>query len=87
MPQTPYYIVYEDRLRRNLGILKDVSERADVKIIMALKANALWKTFKVIAENFPDSTASSLNEMRLSLDYLGGEVHTYCPVYLSLIHI
>ena len=81
MPQTPYYIVYEDRLRRNLGILKDVSERADVKIIMALKANALWKTFKVIAENFPDSTASSLNEMRLSLDYLGGEVHTYCPVY------
>ena len=79
MPQTPYYIVYEDR--RNLGILKDVSERADVKIIMALKANALWKTFKVIAENFPDSTASSLNEMRLSLDYLGGEVHTYCPVY------
>lgn len=81
MPQTPYYIVYEDRLRRNLGILKDVSERADVKIIMALKANALWKTFKVIAEYFPDSTASSLNEMRLSLDYLGGEVHTYCPVY------
>lgn len=81
MPQTPYYIVYEDRLRRNLGILKDVSERADVKIIMALKANALWKTFKVIAENFPASTASSLNEMRLSLDYLGGEVHTYCPVY------
>lgn len=81
MPQTPYYIVYEDRLRRNLGILKDVSERADVKIIMALKANALWKTFKVIAENFPDSTASSLNEMWLSLDYLGGEVHTYCPVY------
>ena len=81
MPQTPYYIVYEDRLRRNLGILKDVSEHADVKIIMALKANALWKTFKVIAENFPDSTASSLNEMRLSLDYLGGEVHTYCPVY------
>ncbi len=81
MPQTPYYIVYEDRLRRNLGILKDVSEHADVKIIMALKANALWKTFKVIAENFPASTASSLNEMRLSLDYLGGEVHTYCPVY------
>ena len=81
MPQTPYYIVYEDRLRRNLGILKDVSERADVKILMALKASALWKTFTVIAENCPDSTASSLNEMRLSLDYLGGEVHTYCPVY------
>lgn len=80
-PQTPFYIIYEDRLRRNLGILKEVSEKADVKIIMALKANAVWKTFGIIAEDFPASTASSLNEMRLSLDYLGGEVHTYCPVY------
>lgn len=78
---TPYYIVYEDRLRENLRKLKEVSEEADVKIIMALKANALWKTFGIIAEYFPDSTASSVNEMRLSLDYLGGDVHAYCPVY------
>lgn len=81
MPETPYYIVYEERLRRNLELLSRVSREADVRIIMALKANALWKTFPVIAEYLPDSTASSLNEMRLSLDYLKGEVHTYCPVY------
>lgn len=78
---TPYYIVYEDRLRANLEKLKSVSERADVKIIMAFKANALWKTFPVISEYFQASTASSLNEMRLSLDYLGHDVHAYCPVY------
>lgn len=78
---TPYYIVYEDRLRANLRKLKDVAERGEVNIIMALKANALWKTFGVISEYFTDSTASSLNELRLSLDYLGGNVHSYCPVY------
>ncbi len=78
---TPYYIVYEDRLRRNMEILKDVSERANVKIIMAFKANALWKTFPIIADYFQASTASSLNELKLSLDYLGNEVHSYCPVY------
>ncbi len=78
---TPYYIVYEDRLRRNLEKLKKVSEEGDVKIIMAFKANALWKTFPVIAEYFQASTASSLNEMQLSLDYLGNDVHAYCPVY------
>ena len=61
--------------------LKDVSLRANVKIIMAFKANALWKTFPVIAEYFNASTASSLNEMRLSLDFLGHDVHAYCPVY------
>ncbi len=78
---TPYYIVYEDRLRRNLSLISDVSKRADVKIIMAFKANALWKTFPIIREYVSSSTASSLNEMKLSLEYLGNDVHTYCPVY------
>lgn len=81
MIQTPYYIVYEDRLRRNLSLIKKVSEEADIKIIMAFKANALWKTFPIISEYINASTASSLNEMKLSLDCLGNEVHTYCPVY------
>ncbi|MDE6681989.1 MAG: carboxynorspermidine decarboxylase, partial [Muribaculaceae bacterium] len=61
--------------------LRKVAEGADVKIIMAFKANALWKTFPIIAEYFTASTASSLNEMKLSLDYLGNDVHAYCPVY------
>lgn len=81
MIDTPYYIVYENRLRANLEKLKRVAEAADVKIIMAFKANALWKTFPVIKEYFHSSTASSLNEMKLSLDYLGHDVHAYCPVY------
>ena len=81
MIPTPYYIVYEDRLRKNLSLIKRVSDEANVKIIMAFKANALWKTFPIIREYVAASTASSLNEMQLSLDYLGNEVHAYCPVY------
>lgn len=78
---TPYYIVYEDKLRRNLKLISEVAQRADIKIIMAFKANALWKTFPIIREYCKASTASSLNEMKLSLEFLGDEVHTYCPVY------
>lgn len=66
---------------RNLQLLKRVEEEANVKIIMAFKANALWKAFSIIKRYFTASTASSLNEMRLSLDYLGHDVHAYCPVY------
>ena len=79
--KTPYYIVYEDRLRKNLEKLQRVSQEANLKIIMAFKANALWKTFPVIKEYFQSSTASSLNEMKLSLEFLGHDVHAYCPVY------
>lgn len=79
--KTPFYIVYEERLRRNLELIKHVSREANVNIIMAFKANALWKTFPIIKEYVQASTASSLNEMKLSLDFLGNEVHSYCPVY------
>lgn len=78
---TPAFIVYEDRIRRNMRLLKYVSEKAGIKLIMAFKANALWKTFPIIREYFSASTASSQNEMKLSLDYLGNDVHAYCPVY------
>ncbi|HBI57747.1 MAG: carboxynorspermidine decarboxylase [Duncaniella sp.] len=78
---TPFYIVYEDRLRRNLSLINRVESEAGVNIIMAFKANALWRTFPIISEYNRDFTASSLNELRLGTEELGGEAHVYCPVY------
>lgn len=78
---TPYYIVYEDKLRHNLKLIRDVEKRTGVNIIMAFKANALWRTFDIIAEYNRDFTASSLNELMLGVETLGGEAHVYCPVY------
>ena len=78
---TPFYIVYEDRLRANLRIINDVAERSGAKIIMAFKANALWRTFPIIAEYCRNCTASSLNELHLGAECLGGEIHTYTPAY------
>ncbi len=78
---TPYYIVYEDRLRRNLDLIDKVRKDADVEIIMAFKANALWKTFPVFREYGIKSTASSINEMMLANDELHALAHTYCPAY------
>lgn len=81
IPATPYYLIDEDRIRRNMRKLRDVADKSGVKIIMAFKANSLWKTFPIVKEYFNSSTASSINEMKLSLDYLGNDVHSYCPVY------
>lgn len=78
---TPFYIVYEDRLRRNLQLIQRVEREAGVNIIMAFKANALWRTFNIIREYNRDCTASSLNELQLGREELGGEVHSYCPAY------
>lgn len=78
---TPYYIVYEDKLRRNLSMIKDVAERSGAKIIIAFKANALWRSFPIVKEYCTAFTASSLNELRLGHEYLGDDAHSYCPAY------
>lgn len=78
---TPYFAVYEDRLRHNCEIICDVMRRSGAKIIMAFKANALWRTFPVIREYNRNCTASSPNELLLGAEELGGEIHTYSPAY------
>jgi carboxynorspermidine decarboxylase len=80
---TPFYIVYENRLRRNLELINTVKEEAGVNIIMAFKANALWRTFPIIREYCQAATASSLNELQLGNEELGHEIHSYCPAYTS----
>ena len=79
--KTPYYIVYEDRLRANLDLITSVMRETDVKIIMAFKANALWRSFPIFREYGIESTASSVNEMLLANDELHCLAHTYCPAY------
>ena len=81
MLETPYYIIYEDRLRRNLDLITHVAQESGAKIIMAFKANALWRTFGLFREYGIESTASLINEMLLANDELHCRAHAYCPVY------
>ena len=78
---TPFFIVYEERLRRNMELISDVARRSGATIIMAFKANALWRTFPIAREYAAGSTASSVNELLLGAEELGGELHVYSPAY------
>ena len=77
----PYYLVQESLLRRNLELIKHVAEAADVEIILAFKAFALWRTFPIFRNFISHTTASSLCEARLSLEEFGSLAHTYSPAY------
>ena len=77
----PMYIMEEALLRRNLQLVSDVACRADVEIILAFKAFALWKLFPVFREYICATTASSLNEARLANEIFGAPAHTYSPAY------
>jgi carboxynorspermidine decarboxylase len=77
----PYYLLQESLLRRNLQLIKRVADEADVEIILAFKAFALWRTFPIFREFIEHTTASSLCEARLSLEEFGSLAHTYSPAY------
>ena len=81
MLQTPYYIVDESRLRGNLQLIGRVAREADIEIILAFKAFALWKLFPIFREYIHSTTASSLCEARLAFEEFGALAHTYSPAY------
>lgn len=78
---SPCYIIEEALLRRNLSLIQNVAKRADVEIILAFKAFALWKAFPIFREFINHTTASSLYEARLAYEEFGSKAHTYSPAY------
>ena len=81
MTDTPIYIIEESKLRRNLKLIASVAAKADIEVILAFKAFALWKTFPIFREYISSTTASSLSEARLAYEKFGAPAHTYSPAY------
>ena len=79
----PAYILEESRLRQNLQLISDVAKYANVEIILAFKAYALWKTFPIFREYISATTASSLYEARLGKEEFGSDTHTLSPAYTA----
>ena len=78
---TPIYIIEEEKLRKNLALIREVAQRTDAEWILAFKAFALWKTFPIFREYINATTASSLSEARLAFEEFGVKAHTYSPAY------
>ena len=77
----PMYVLEEARLRGNLNLIAHVAKEADVEIILAFKAYALWRTFPIFREYIKATTASSLFEARLGFEEFGAPTHTFSPGY------
>lgn len=78
---TPCYVMEEEKLRKNLSLIESVARRANVEIILAFKAFALWKAFPIFREYIHHTTASSRYEAMLAFQEFGSKAHTYSPAY------
>ena len=78
---SPCFVLDERRLLGNVDVLRRVRDEAAVTVLLALKAFVLTWAFPAIRSVAAGATASSLHELRMAGEEVGGEVHAYAPVY------
>jgi carboxynorspermidine decarboxylase len=74
---TPYYLIDEARLVRNLEKIRRVRELSGAKSVLALKCFSTWSVFDLMKQYMDGTTSSSLYEARLGAEKFGKEVHAY----------
>lgn len=75
--ETPYYLIDEKKLLRNMKIVRRVREASGAKTVLALKCFSTWCAFPLMRKYMDGTTSSSLYEARLGRDKFGKEVHAY----------
>ncbi len=78
---TPYYLIDEEKIEKNLQALAHVKQQTGCKILLATKAFACFNTYPLIAKYLDGTTNSSVNEAKLSKETFGKETHIYSPAY------
>ncbi len=79
--KTPYWLLEEELLERNLKILSSIKERTGIKILLALKGYALWQSFDLVSKYLNGCCASGLHEAILSHEEFKRETHIYSPAF------
>lgn len=80
---TPYYLLHETALRRNLELVADVRQRSGAKAVLALKCFSAWSVFPLMRQYLDGTTSSSPYEARLGFEEFGGETHAYSVAYTA----
>ena len=76
-PTTPYYLIDEIKLQRNLHIIDRLRQSSGAKAVLALKCFSTWGVFDLMRQYLDGTTSSSLFEARLGREEFGKEVHAY----------
>lgn len=82
---TPCYLIDRESLEENCRTINTIRQRTQCRVLLALKAFAVYKTFPYIQKYLDGVCASSLNEARLGREEFCKEVHTFSPAYTESV--
>ncbi len=78
---TPYYLIDEKKLLKNLKIIAEIKKQSQVKVLLTLKCFSTWSCFRLISKYLDGTTTSSLYEVRLGREKFGKEVQAYSVAF------
>lgn len=79
--QTPYFMIDEAALVKNLERISTLKKLSGAKIVLALKCFSTWGVFNIIKPYLDGTTSSGPLEVRLGAETFGGETHGYSVGY------
>ena len=79
--KTPCYVIDEQKLIKNLEILKSVQDRTGCKILLAQKAFSAFCVYPLMSKYLSGTTASGLYEAKLGHECFGKETHIFAPAF------
>ncbi|OGR89577.1 MAG: carboxynorspermidine decarboxylase [Elusimicrobia bacterium RIFCSPLOWO2_01_FULL_60_11] len=79
--ETPYYLIDERKLLKNLEVIRYVRDHSGAKCLLALKCFSTWAVFGLMRRYMDGTTSSSLFEARLGHEEFGKETHAYSVAF------
>ncbi|MCQ2147678.1 MAG: carboxynorspermidine decarboxylase [Bacteroidales bacterium] len=80
--KTPCYVIDSEKLAQNLSVLKGVSDRTGVHVLLAQKCFSCYGLYPMIGESLAGATASGLFEARLCHEEMPGKQnHVFSPAF------
>ena len=81
MLNTPYYLLEEKKLEKNLQLLDYIQKESGAKILLALKGFAFSGSADLVSKYLYGCCASGLHEAKYAKELFKKEVHTYSPAF------
>lgn len=80
--KSPAYVLEEEKLLKNLELLREIGEKSGAKVLCALKGFAFSGAMKEVGDYLWGATCSGLWEAKYAKEKIGkGEIHTYSPAF------
>jgi len=78
---TPYYLIDEGRLKRNMAVIQSIKDKTGAKILLAQKAFSSFYFYPILQNALDGAASSGLYEARLAHERFGKENHVFAPAY------